>query len=151
MAYSPFSFNPESTGSAESITTTYTNNSSSTAIPQAMAVAANSAGLLVPLDVTNEASVNNMVGYANVRIAASATGPVISTGRLKLYTNSNSYALGTPLYVGLDANPTNIVPSIGVNGFTSGDYIVFMGVLVPNEVNPSEFDISLFTQIVGAL
>lgn len=151
MSYSPVSFNPESTGTAEGVSTTYTNASSVTAIPQAMACAVNSAGLIAPLDVSSQASVNNMVGYASSRIPASTAGPVISNGRLKLYTNSNSYALGTPLYIGTDGNPTNIVPSVGVNSFVSGDYCIFLGVIVPNEVNPSEFDISLFTQIVGVL
>jgi hypothetical protein len=151
MSYSPVSFNEQSTGSAESITTNYTNASGSVAIPQAMAVYANSSGLIVPLNVSSQASVSNMVGYANVRIPVSASGPVILTGRLKLYTNTNSYPLGTPLYIGTDANPTNIIPVAGSNGFVSGDYCIFMGVLVPNEVNILEFDISLFTQVVGVL
>jgi hypothetical protein len=116
-----------------------------------MAVYSNSSGLIVPLDVTSQASVSNMVGYANVRIPASASGPVISNGRLKLYTNTNSYPLGTPLYIGTDANPTSTIPVAGSNGFVSGDYCIFLGVIVPNEDNILEFDISLFTQVVGVL
>lgn len=151
MSFSPVSFNPQSTGTSEGLLTTYTNASAITAIPQAMACSVNSSGLIVPLDVSNQASWDNWVGYAQFRIPASALGGVISNGRLKLYTNTNSYPLGTPLYIGIDANPTNIVPSVGVNGFLSGYAAIFMGVLVPNEANPSEFDISLFTQIVGVL
>ena len=151
MSYSPTSYYPQSTGTAEGVSTTYTNASAVTAIPQAQAVAINSSGLIVPLDVTSQASVQAMVGYAAVRIPTSSAGQVISNGRLKLYTNTNSYPLNTPLYVDLTGNPTNIVPAVGVNGFASGNYVVFMGVLVPNEKNPLEFDISLFTQVIGAL
>jgi hypothetical protein len=151
MSYSPISFNPQGTGSAESLNSSYTNNSGITPIPQAMAVSINGSGFLVPTDVSSGASVNNFVGYAYIRIPVSSSGPVIANGRLKLYTNTNSYPIGTPLYIGTDGNPTNIVPSVGVNGFTSGDYCIFMGVLVPNETNPLEFDISLFTEIVAVL
>lgn len=151
MSYSPVSYNEQSTGTSEGLATTYTNASAVTAIAQAQAVSLNSAGLIVPIDVTSQASVNSMLGYASVRIPASATGYVTSNGRLKLYTNTNSYPLNTPLYIGLDGNPTSTVPSAGVGGFVSGNYCIFMGVLVPNEVNPSEFDISLFTQVIGVL
>lgn len=151
MSFSPFYFDQQGTGSSDGVVTNYTNASSVNAIAQAQACSVNSSGLATPLDVTSQSSVNNWIGYANVRIPASALGAVISSGRLKLYTNTNSYALGTALYVGTDGNPTSTVPSVGVNGFTSGDYCIFLGVLVPNEANPSEFDISLFTQVIGVL
>jgi len=149
MAYSPFAFNPESTGSAEALVTPYTNASAINPIPQAMACSVNSSGQLVPLDVSNQASFQAFVGYANVRIGTSASGPIIANGRLQNFTTS--YTAGTPLYIGTDGNPTNIIPSAGVNGFVSGDACIFMGVVVVNETNPSEFDIALFTQVVGEL
>lgn len=149
MAYSPFSFNPESTGSARAVVTDYTNASAITAIPQAQAISINGSGLLVPLDVSNQASWSNFVGYAYIRIPQSATGPVIANGRLQNITTG--YPVGTALYVGTDGNPTNIIPSVGVNGFTSGDMIIFMGVIVPNEDVGGEVDIALFTQMVGVL
>jgi hypothetical protein len=149
MSYSPVSYNPQGTGSSTAVVTTYTNASASVAIPQGMAVATNSSGLVVPVDVTSQASVQSMVGYANVRIPTSTAGPVISNGRLQNITTS--FTVGNPLWVGVDGNPTNIAPSVGVNGFVSGDFVVFMGVLVENELNPSETDIALFTQVVGTL
>ena len=116
-----------------------------------MAVYANSSGLIAPLNISSQASVDSMVGYAYVRVPASTAGPIATGGRLKLYSNPNNWALGTPLYIGVDGNPTNIVPSVGVNGFTSGMYCIFLGVLIANEAAPSEFEIALFTQIVGVL
>ena len=149
MSYSPFSFSSESTGTAEALVTDYVNASGATAIPQAQACSINGIGKLVPLDVSSQSSWNNFVGYANIRISASSSGPIISNGRLLNITTA--FALGTPLYIGTDGNPTNIVPSVGVNGFVSGDAAIFMGVLVKNQTSPSEKDIALFTQVIGIL
>lgn len=148
MSFSPSSFNPQNS-TASALVTLYTNASAITAIPQAQACSINSSGLLTPLDVSSQASWNNFVGYANVRIPASALGPIIANGRLQNITTG--FVVGTPLYIGTDGNPTNIVPSTGVNGFVSGDMVIFLGVLVPNETNPSEIDIALFTQLIGTL
>lgn len=129
--------------------TLYTNASAITAIPQAQAVSVNSSGLLVPLDVSSQASWSSFVGYAYVRIPTSATGPVIANGRLQNITTI--LPVGTALYVGIDGNITSTVPSIGVGGFTAGDMVIFSGVLVPNESNNTEIDIALFTQLIGVL
>jgi len=115
-----------------------------------MACSVNSSGQLVPLDVSNQASWQAFVGYANVRIATSASGAIIANGRLQNVTTS--YPVGTPLYIDTNGNPTNIIPSVGVNGFVSGDMVIFMGVVVANEANPmTEKDFALFTQMVGTL
>ena len=149
MSYSPISFNPESLGSATALVTEYTNFSVSVAIPQAQACSINNSGKLVPLDVSDQVSWQNFVGYANVRIPASTQGPIIANGRLQNVTIS--YPVGTALYIDTNGNPTNIIPSTGVNGFVSGDMVIFMGVLVPNQLNSLETDIALFTQMVGTL
>lgn len=148
MSYSPQFFN-STTNIASALITDYTNASVITAIPQAQACSVDGSGLLAPLDVSSQSSWNNFVGYANVRISTSTLGPVIANGRLQNITTS--FSVGTPLYIGKDSNPTNIIPSVGVNGFVSGDAVIFMGVLVQNETTPSEIDISLFTQIIGTL
>ena len=108
-----------------------------------------STGLISPLDVSSDVSVNGRVGYANIRIPTSSLGPVISGGRLENYTTI--LPVGTALYVGKDGNPTNTVPSVGVNGFLSGDTVIFMGIIVKNETNPSNTDIQLMTQVIGVL
>ena len=148
MSYSPSSYNPQ-TSTASAVVTDYTNASAITAIPQAQAVSVNSSGLLTPLDVSSQSSWNNFVGYAYIRIPTSTLGQVIANGRLQNITTA--LPVGTPLWVGKDSNPTDTPPSIGVNGFVSGDMVIFLGVLVQNEANPSEIDISLFTQFIGTL
>lgn len=149
MSYSPVSFNPQGTGTSEALVTNYTNASSVTAILQAQACSINGSGLLVPLDVSSQTSWNSFVGYAYVRIPASTAGPIVANGRLQNFVTA--FPVGTALYIGTDGNPTNIVPSVGVNSFVSGDAVIFLGVLVQNELNPSEIDIALFTQVVGTL
>jgi hypothetical protein len=106
-------------------------------------------GQVSPLDVSTDASVIGRVGLAQARIAASSVGPVISSGRLENYTTS--YPIGTALYVGTDGNPTNIVPVEGSNGFVSGDAVIFIGIVVKNEDNPSNKDIQLMLQLIGDL
>lgn len=149
MSFSPYYFDQQGTGTGEAIVSSYTNASGVTAIPQAQACSINSSGLIVPLDVSSRSSWQAFVGYANVRIAASSLGPIIANGRLQNITTS--YPVGTALYIDTSGNPTNIVPSVGVNGFVSGDACIFMGILVPNETNPSNIDIALFTQRIGIL
>lgn len=149
MSYSPVSFNPQGMGSSRQLITDYTNASLITAIPQAQACYVNGFGKIVPLDLTNQSNWSAFVGYANVRIPAGTLGQVISNGRLQNVTTS--YTAGTALYIGKDANPTSIVPSVGVNGFVSGDMVIFMGVIVPNETNSLELDIALFTQFIDVL
>jgi hypothetical protein len=149
MSFSPFYFNPQGTGTAEALVSNYTNASLVTAIPQGQAVSVNGFGKLVPLDVTSQSSWQSFVGYAYVRIPAGGTGPVIANGRL--FNITTAYTAGTALYIGTDANPTSIIPSDGVNGFVAGDIVIFLGVIVQNETNPSELDIALFTQFVDVL
>jgi hypothetical protein len=149
MSYSPVSFDEQGTGTSSGLVTNYTNASAITAIPQGQAVSVNSSGLIVPLDVSSQASWNNFVGYANARIPTSTSGTVIANGRLTNITTA--YAVGTALYVDTNGNPTSTIPSVGVNGFVSGDAVIFYGVVVQNQINPSESDIAIFTQMVGTL
>ena len=148
MSYNPASFNPQ-TSTSSALSTPYTNASAITAIPQAQACSVNSSGLLVPLDVSTQSSWQAFVGYAGARIATSTAGPVVSNGRIQNITTA--IPVGTPVYIGKDSNPTSTIPSIGVNGFVSGDMVIFMGVLVQNEINNTEIDIALFTQLIGTL
>ncbi len=149
MSYNPLYVGAQGGGSSIAVITNYTNASMINAIPQAQACSVTGGGLIVPLDVTSQASWQAFVGYANVRIPASGTGPVVANGRLMNVVTS--YTAGTALYIGTDSNPTSIIPSAGVNGFVEGDMVIFLGVLVPNESNPSNLDIALFTQFVDVL
>lgn len=148
MSYSPNFRGTQSNGSSRQVITNYTSSSGS-AIPQGMAVYANTSGHILPVDPTNQTSVGAMVGYANIRIPSTASGGVISSGRLENITTS--FSVGDALYVGLDGNPINVKPDYGVAGFSVGDSVIFIGVLVNNEFNPAQTDLQLFTQVIGQL
>lgn len=149
MSYNPTYSTTQSTGTSSGNVTNYENASAIDAIPQARACSVDSSGLIAPIDLSDPASWKAFVGYANVRIPESTTGPIISNGRLKNITTA--LPVGTALYIDTNGDPTNIAPSVGVNGFVSGDACIFIGVLVANEVTPSEVDIALFTQLIGRL
>jgi hypothetical protein len=150
MSFNPLNIGPQSKTSSIALVTNYTNASAIDAIPQGMACSViDSSGQLNPLDVSDNLSVSGRVGYAQVRIATSSEGPIISSGRLKHYTTA--LPVGTALYVGTDGNPTDIVPSIGVNGFLAGYAVIFIGIIVKSEDNPASKDIQLMTQLIGDL
>lgn len=149
MSYSPIFFSPQSTGSSQNIVTSYYNNTG-LAIAQGTPVSVNpSDGSIVLTDVTNEASVEAFVGFANVRIPTGTTGPVISMGRL--LNIMTSFSVGDPIWIGIGGVLTNVKPNAGSGGFSSGDLVYFCGVLVENQTNPSLTDIQLFPQLIGQL
>ena len=151
MSFNPLNVGFHSKGSAVALTTTYVNGSAIDPIPQGtMCSVKDSSGQIIPIDVSSDTSVNSRVGLAESRIPTSSVGPVITNGRLENFTTA--YPIGTPLFVGTDGAPTNIVPSIGVNGFLAGYAVIFLGIIVPNEKNPGgSKDIQLMVQFIGDL
>jgi hypothetical protein len=155
MSYSPFSFNPQSTGSSRQLLTNYYNNTG-VAIAQGVPVSATgTANYVTPTDVTSQASVQAFVGYAYVRIPNASLGPVISGGRLQ-NLQGYSFSIGQPIYMsvlGTYLQNTSPVDGSGdpIAPFTSGDFAVFAGVIVENETNPSLQDLQILTQVIGAI
>jgi hypothetical protein len=148
MSYSPLYFAPQGGGTSIATVTNYTNATISM-IAQGTPVSTNTFGLVAPTDVTSQTSVQALVGYAQVRMPASSSGPVISNGRLE--NIMTSFAVGDAIYIGLGGTLINQKPDVGVAGFVEGDFVVFVGVLVQNQTNPSLTDIQLFTQTIGEL
>lgn len=110
---------------------------------------------VAPTDVTSQASVQAFVGYAQARIPSGSLGSVISGGRLE-NLQGYSFSIGDAIYfsvLGTYLQNTKPVDSSGnpVAPFTSGDIMVFSGVIVQNEDNPSLQDLQILTQVLGAL
>ena len=149
MSYSPFFFNQNSRGSSRATQAGFQNGSGST-LAMGVPVSVNTSSQILALDVTNEASVQAIVGLTGVSIPSAATGSVVDNGRLENITTS--FAIGDAVYAG-KANPlTNIKPDIGdADGFASGDFVIFIGVVVKNEFNPSLKDLKLMISVVGQL
>lgn len=155
MSYSPFSFYQQSTSSSVALVTNYYNNTGS-AIAQGVPVSATgTANQVTPTDVTSQASVQAFVGYAQARIPNATLGPVISNGRLE-NLQGYSFSVGDAIYMsilGTYLQNTKPVDSSGnpVAPFVSGNIMVFSGVVVQNEDNPSLQDLQILTQVLGAL
>lgn len=145
MSYSPSSFN----GSSSGTTSSYQNDTGST-VAAGVPVSSNGANTFVLVDVSNESTVFSIVGYTNASIANSAFGQVVSNGRVQNITTS--FTAGTPVWIGsTPGSLTDTNPSIGVGGFVAGMFVVFAGVIVTNQFNPSNLDLQVFTQIIGQL
>lgn len=148
MSYNPLYVGQQSKTSSRQVVTNYTNGTG-TAIAQGSPCSTNTFGQIVPTDVTDQTSVQAFVGYAQFRIPATASGPVISSGRLENIVTS--FAVGDAIYMGISTPLINTKPADGLYGFTVDDFVIFVGVLVQNEFNPSLTDIQLFTQNIGEL
>jgi hypothetical protein len=146
MSYDP----PNSTNSFSSrnLSTNYTNGSGST-ILKGTPVATLSTGLVTTIDASDQASVDAFVGLYAQDTPNGASGLVIDSGRLENVTTS--FNVGDPLYISKTGGLINVPPSIGVNGFVVGDEVVFVGVVVINEFNPSLKDIKVLIEKVGDL
>lgn len=156
MSYSPFSFYQQSTSSSIALVTNYYNNTGS-AIAQGVPVSATGTlNYIAPTDVTSQSSVQAFVGYAQFRIPNASLGPVISGGRLENMGSGYSFSIGDAIYVsvlGTYLQNTKPVDSSGnpVAPFVSGNIMIFAGVIVQNESNPSLQDLQILTQVLGAL
>lgn len=151
MSYSPFFFNKNATGSVNGSRGTVTNfqNGSGLTLSKATLVAVNGSGHLVPVSVTDETTVEKIVGMTNMSIPNAAIGSVIDNGRLE--DVATIFTIGTALYLGKDGLLTNIKPDYDVDGFTVGDFVIFVGVVVLNEFNASLKDIKLMISVIGQL
>jgi hypothetical protein len=153
MTYSPFYFSQQGTGSSRQLLTNYYNNTG-LAIPQGSPCSTQTDGSIAPTDVTSQTSVQAFVGYAYVRIPNASSGSVISGGRLQNLTGY-VFSVGDAIYISVGGSLQNIKPvdSGGnpVAPFTSGDYMVFCGVIVRNETNNTQQDLQILTQVLGAL
>lgn len=150
MSYSPTSFNP-ATATAASAASGYQNGIGS-AIALATPVSTSNGGLLLLTDVTSEASAEGWLGLASMTIPSTAFGQVASDGRIQNIPSGLGFSVGDPIWVGnTPGTLTNVRPNTGTAGWETGYYVLFVGVVVKNEFNPSNQDIQLSRQIIGQL
>ncbi len=152
MGFNPTWQGPNGAGSSRQNMTSYQNGSGGTA-PMATAISSQgTANNFVLTDVNNEVTVERFVGLTAVSIPNTASGLVASDGRLENIPLGLGFAVGDPLWVGLTPGSlTNIKPDLTVFGWTTGMFVIFIGVVVQNQFNPSNQDIQIFKQIVGQL
>lgn len=151
MSYSPNFRGIIGKGSSRQNQTGYQNGTGGT-MPVATPVATNLSGQLVLMDVSDENTVETMLGLTSESIPSAANGQVVSEGRLENIPISLGFAVRDILYVGpTPGSLTNVKPDVSVPGWSAGMFVILVGVVVKNEFNPSNQDIQLFRQIIGQL
>ncbi len=151
MGFNPTWQGPNGLGSSTSIQTLYQNGTGSTA-PVATVVSQGTGANFVLTDVTNEATVETFLGLVAASTPAATNGLVGSDGRIQGIPSGLGFSIGDALWVGLTPGSlTNVKPDLTVSGWNSGYFVIFIGVVVQNQFNPSLQDIQMFKQIIGQL
>ncbi len=150
MSYSPSSFNPQ-TATTFGNASGYQNGTVST-MAVATPVSTNTSGQIVLTDVSDESLSEGWIGLTAVSLPSTAIGQVATDGRIQNIPSGLGFAVGDPIWVGnTPGTLTNVRPDLTVGGWVSGDYVLFVGVVVQNEYNPSNQDIQISRQIIGQL
>lgn len=148
MSYSPAFFNQNSGGNSKATGSQFQNVSGST-LAVGTPVCVNASSQLILVDVSDEAAVKAIVGVAGDSIPNAASGQILDNGRLQNITTS--FAVRSVLYIDKSGALTDQAPEIGTAGFTDGDFVVLVGVVVKNEFNPSNKDLKLMISVIGQL
>lgn len=122
-------------------------NGTLTGMLKGILVSVDASGNIAPTDVSDELSISRIAGITHEIIASYTNGQVISAGRVDDITG---FSVGDAIYAG-KTGLTNAKPDIGVLGFVSEDWVVFIGVIVKNEFESGKKDLQLFIQVIGQL
>lgn len=112
-------------------------------------VAVDTQGEIALVDVSDEALALSLVGVANADIVDGAFGAIVTHGVLKGIATTATF--GDIMYVAKDGTLTNIKPTTGENGFVTGDFVIKVGVLVRDAINPSNKNLIVNLRVVGQL
>lgn len=145
MSYSPLSSGvpPLSRSSARVAT-----NPNASSIPKGRPIRLTPTGITT-IDVSNEIEANSIAGITRTIINGYGQGEIVTAGLLEDIGAIG--IVGDVFYVDKSGGLTNIKPSIGINGFIAGDWVVRVGILASNNSNPVLFDLLVNISIVGAL
>ena len=148
MSYTTNTVGSQFYGSARSLASGYANGTGAT-LTQSTPVSVNTSGQMIPVDITSDASVAGLIGLVQQDTPTTAVGLVTDSGRLENITTS--FSVGDAVYINFDGTLTNVRPDITVSGWVSGMYMVFIGVIVSNQFNPSLKDIKIYLDVIGQL
>jgi hypothetical protein len=134
-------------GTSRSIARTGYNNTGLT-VTKATPVRLTPTGVIA-IDVASESSANAIAGLIKADIANANVGDIVNSGIIEDIITSA--IVGDIMYVSKSGGLTNLKPSIGVNSFNAGDWVIRVGVIAQNNDNPSLLDILVNIQIIGEL
>jgi hypothetical protein len=126
----------------------YLLNNSGLTIQKHAPVRLSTSGDLSVIDVSLDAHALGVVGIASDVINNGDYGYAITHGKVE---DVSSFNFGDFIYVSKTGGLTNILPSEGVGGFTSGDWVIKVGVIGKNKDNPLLMDLFINFQIIGQL
>lgn len=151
MSYSPGFRGNSAKGTASGSASGYQNGTAST-MSVATPVSTNVAGQIVLTDVSDQALSEAWLGMVQTALPTSAYGPIATDGRLQNIPFGLGFTIGDPIWVGnAPGTLTNVRPDLSVIGWASGDFVLFVGVVVQNEFNPALQDLQISRQIIGQL
>ena len=148
MSFSPNFRGASSTAPTTSVQNQLANNTGST-LAKATPVYANTSGELSLVNVSVEASSYSVLGLVVANILDTQKGNIIFNGKLTDVTTSAVF--GDTLFVSKTGTLTNVKPTLGVGGFVSGDFVIRVGVVVKNDLDPAKKDIIIQIQLNGQL
>jgi len=138
----------EGKSTSMAIKTQLINNSGATIQP-ITPIRLNAVGQLALIDPSNQDQVFDGIGLTSASIANGTSGDVVTDGRIENVTTA--YNVGSTLYVSKIGILTDQKPTIGTNGFVSGDYIVVAAKVVANIDTPANKDVIVNYKIIGTL
>lgn len=147
-------YDPRLSGAVLSVGTTSSElpsrtNSSGGALNRTDPVRIDTAGALQKIDVSVETDALTCLGVAKDSVANGNLVGIVTQGRLLDVTVSGTF--GDAMYISKTGVLTNVKPSIGVNGFLAGDFVIFIGLIVKNQSNPLLADLMINIRVVGQL
>lgn len=100
------------------------------------------------IDVSSENLSTSIIGLVENTITNGNYGNVITNGCIKNISTTATFGV---VYISKTGTLTNTKPSIGVEGFVAGDFVIGIGVISKNVTNPLQKDIIINVQVVGQL
>lgn len=112
-------------------------------------VGIDSSGNVQLIDLSVENSALAIVGIIKEDTPNGEKATIIGNG--KIHNISTSVNVGSAVYISKAGDLTDQKPSIGVGGFTEGDFVIFAGMILINEQDPANKDIYVNIGIMGQL
>lgn len=145
MSFNPLNFGTPTLSRATSAIAT--NNTGST-IPKGTPVKITGSGLAL-IDVSVDSDVDAIAGVTLADIPNTSAGEIVSSGLVQNLTTA--FNVGDSVYIGIGGSLINVRPDYGVSGFTSGDFVVKVGIISQNAVAPLNKDLLIEFETRGQL
>lgn len=118
-------------------------------IPAFMPIATQANGSLTLVDVSIEAQAMATLGISAAAIPNGTVGTVSTVGVVP--GAGADFNVQDVIYISSTGTSTNVKPSVGLNGFIEGDFVIKLGTVTLNPDDPTIKDMDVNIQIMGQL